>query len=326
MDEKKIQSLLSSDEPLTPEEEALLVRWYDQFEEHKELTFDSASHKQKVKETMRLGIFEGIQQALPYSKRKTISWPKWSAVAAAIILILSIGSIIYWMQQGLQFFDHSRIAYTEVTAPSGKENTIIVLPDSSKVWLMAGTTLQYPQQFEEHSRTVTLVNGMAYFEVTHNPNKEFAVNTPAGIRTTVLGTSFNISAFKSSDKLSVTVLTGKVQVSQANKSLGRIIPNQQIVYTKSSQESMQQEVDASLLTAWTQGNIVMQGANVFEVVSIIEQLYGVKVHFDSNALSALHFNFRFRKEDSLTVPLDMLRNMGVINYEINGNTVTLTPQ
>ncbi|AOM80098.1 FecR family protein [Pedobacter steynii] len=323
MDELKIKELLRVDRPLTEEEQALLEQWYDQFPQHDDLTFSSSIDRERIKTEVKTAVYKGIHLALPKQNNKAVKFRySRSIAAAAAILILGFGAWMYWSTTRLTGPETEQTAYTTITAPQGLENKLVTLPDRSEVWLMAGTTLKFPHQFAGNKREVELVNGMAFFTVVRNENAPFTV-TSGDVRTTVLGTSFNISAYTKSDQVAVSVVTGKVKVAATKRDLGTITPDQQIMYSKTSGESKQQSINAHQLVDWVNGNVMFNNADISEVAEIIEAIYKVKLVYDKGAFSGLQFNFKFSKQLPLKEPLNILRDLSDADYEIQGDRVVI---
>ncbi|MBF4516881.1 FecR domain-containing protein [Flavobacterium sp. ANB] len=126
----------------------------------------------------------------------------WAAVACAVF-VLSISSY----QAFIQFNTQKQ----EVTATKtfAKDIRLLFLPDGTRVWLNENSELEYPSKFSPDKRTVTL-KGEAFFEVKRDPSRPFIISSGT-IKTTVLGTSFNIKAYGDKEP-EVNVRTGKVKV------------------------------------------------------------------------------------------------------------------
>ena len=125
--------------------------------------------------------------------------------AAIIIVALSIGYLLRSLTltgfETLSGFGANR--YSEITVPFGQMSQL-TLSDGTKIWLNSGTTIRYPERFAEKRREIS-VEGEAYFEVTKLPNKPFTINT-AEMKVEVLGTSFNLSAYREDATSSVTLV------------------------------------------------------------------------------------------------------------------------
>lgn len=326
MDHIKLQELLEADRPLTIEEQSLLHEWYDQFPQYDKETFMNAHEKERIKNDIKSAVFKSVIQepAVPQLKTSIFRSLNWN-IAAGLALLVVIGSWLYWKKDELfpRGAGPGTMTYSSVTAPAGKIPKLITLPDSSKVWLMAGSTLRYPQDFNSKERTVALLNGMALFEVTPDQKVPFSVTIGDHVKTTVLGTSFNISAFDASDNILVTVVTGKVTVSDREHSLGQLVPNEQIVYAKKAKTGKLQQVDAASVTSWITGNIVFSDANFEEVASVLENVYSVKILYNREDIRNLRFNFRISKQSTLTGTLDMIRDISELKYDIKDSMIRI---
>lgn len=105
--------------------------------------------------------------------------------------------------------DDIKEEYNQIIVPKGKRSQI-VLADNSKIWINSGSKVIYPRAFEGKYREI-YVEGEVYLNVTHDTSKPFIVNT-SGFEVRVLGTSFNISAYKNQEKAAVVLVEGSVNV------------------------------------------------------------------------------------------------------------------
>lgn len=126
----------------------------------------------------------------------------WTAAASAVI-ILSMSTYYAFTQSG---FTKPEITST---ATFSKDIRLLNLPDGTRVWLNENSEIEYPKNFTGKERTITL-KGEAFFEVKRDPSHPFVISSGA-IKTTVLGTSFNIKAYADKQP-EVNVRTGKVKV------------------------------------------------------------------------------------------------------------------
>jgi transmembrane sensor len=120
-------------------------------------------------------------------------------IAAVLLLplMISTGVLSYLYIRQLKQID--TISYLEASSAPGIV-TQILLPDSSRVWLNAGSTLRYPSRFSEKDRNVQL-SGEGYFEVQSNREHPFYVSLYNGIRVMAHGTKFNVNAYENADPL-----------------------------------------------------------------------------------------------------------------------------
>lgn len=185
--------------------------------------------------------------------------------------------------------NHSgRLAYTTVSTDAGGNkayNTIstsrggqyqVVLPDGTKVWLDAASSLRYPTAFTGNTREVTLV-GQAYFEVADNKSQPFSVKV-ADQTVKVLGTHFNIMAYGDEPRIETTLLQGAVVVrSPAGEK--KLYPGEQ-ASTGAGGGLTVAKVDTGDFIAWKNGLIRLRHAGIRTVLQQISRWYDVDIAYD----------------------------------------------
>lgn len=158
-----------------------------------------------------------------------------------------------------------------ISVPSGGQYELI-LPDGSRVYLNAASTLQFPTRFAANSRAVTLT-GEAYFEIQKNPKAPFTVSSN-GQKLTVLGTHFNVSAYPG-ETTKTTLTEGSVQLLSSSSSLPTLLkPNQQALLLSTGYEV--KTVNASEETAWRNGRFIFIATPLIDVMRQISRWYNVE--------------------------------------------------
>jgi transmembrane sensor len=241
----------------------------------------------------------------------------WQRVAAVLLVPVMIGSYL-WIRS-LSGGITSSVIYNEVYAPFGTHSSI-KLADGSKVWLNSGSSLRYPDKFVKRQRTVFL-NGEAYFEVKSDKSKPFIVQT-SNIAVKATGTKFNVSAYKTEKQISVTLMEGKVTVSNnklgPNALLSELKPNQHIDFdTLTEKISMTESTDMYKFIAWKDGKLVFRNEPMSQVIKKIGQYYNVDIELIGKELQEYRYRATFQ-EESLDEILKLLKISSPINYkEVN---------
>lgn len=167
--------------------------------------------------TNRLHVMESVNPELSLirfksriqkqNKKVSLSrtWSVMQKVAAVLFIPVLVLSAYLFMQVG-----EKQVRMIEVRTNPGVVSKF-ELPDGTKVWLNAGSTLSYPENFWPERRLVQLT-GQGYFEVTKNPNKPFLVEVDPTYSVEVLGTTFNISAYKDDEIIETTLVEGSVKL------------------------------------------------------------------------------------------------------------------
>jgi ferric-dicitrate binding protein FerR (iron transport regulator) len=205
-----------------------------------------------------------------------------------LLVLFSAGAALY-------LFKHREkevlpVAMLHVEAATGERKEVI-LPDSSHVWLNAGSSVDYPTAFQGGERNVGLT-GEAFFDVTRDPAHPFVIRTGA-LRTRVVGTSFNIKAYPEDSAIAVSVVTGRVKVSSAHTSVD-LLPDQQAVYGKSGDQLIARPCPgAGALAVWKEGKLQFRNEPLHKVVRTLERRYGVSIGLEgrSRDCPVLHADF-----------------------------------
>ncbi len=161
-----------------------------------------------------------------------------------------------------------------VSTPRGGQYRL-KLADGTMVWLNAESSISYPTAFNNTERVVN-ITGEAYLEVAHNPNKPFKVQS--GKQTIeVLGTHFNVSAYKDETEITTTLLEGSVKVTGDGKTK-LLKPNQAAIF--SSNDLAIKDADISEATAWKDGYFQFIDADIQTVMRQLARWYNVEVIFN----------------------------------------------
>lgn len=222
--------------------------------------------------------------------------------------------------------DASTTAFNTMSTPAGRQFRL-TLPDGSKVWLNAASTIRYPTRFTGPERKVT-ITGEVYFEVAKSPGKSFQVMVN-DMQVEVLGTHFNINSYINEKSLRTTLLEGVVRV-QHNAAKALLKPGQQAVLaqggTGASGKTLDVEegVDLQQVMAWKNGIFNFNGADLFVVMRELERWYGIEVHYEGKIVPGFFFG-KMSRNVNLGVVLEWLKGSGV-NYRFEkGNKLIIIP-
>ena len=190
------------------------------------------------------------------------------------------------------------------TSTERAEYKYILLPDSTQVWLNAGSTLEYPDHFDKTIREVSL-SGEAYFDVKHAAEHPFIIHT-GQILTTVLGTAFNINAYADRSNIKVSVSRGKVKVSRGNQQLALLLRNQEIKVSQKESEKPQRVSSTNSIAEWQQGNMVYDDEKMGEIIADLQRVYNVNIQLMNVNMINVQVTTRFRRELGIGQALEIL--------------------
>jgi len=235
----------------------------------------------------------------------------YSRVAAIFLLPLIIGGSVALSYLGKFSKTIAEPSVSSVIhAPMGSRVSFN-LPDGTVGWLNSGSNLTYSLPFNSNRKVA--LDGEAWFDVIHNEKSPFEIS--AGNSTVkVLGTSFNISAYRDAQYIEVVLLQGKVEFHPGNTSQKVMMtPSQKLVFTNGKIDLS--TTDPSKYQAWKDGKLVFRGDDMAEVARRIERWYNVNVILADKDLEKFSFRATF-EDDSLEEVLRLLRMTSPIRYKI----------
>ena len=213
----------------------------------------------------------------------------------------------------------SPVKMMTVSAAYGKQIEI-QLPDSSNVWLSAGSTIVYPEQFKSDRRLVELISGDVFFDVKHNAKKPFIIKAK-DVDVTVLGTSFEVNAFEKEKNATITVKTGKVGVVQPsqNQPATFLLPGDRAIINYASHKLHKLQIDTSDIAAWRNGRLIFENQLLGEVMSELERTYNVTIKIANSELLNERVSMRLNHQ-----PLDNI--MTAISFSNHFNYKKINEQ
>ncbi len=221
-------------------------------------------------------------------------WQVFQRIAAILIfpLLLSFFAYVYFQTKVVE----NSVSYAEIQCPLGVR-TKFQLPDGSTGFLNSGSNLKYPILFTRE-RSVEL-SGEAFFDVVHNEEIPFHVNTK-NLDIKVTGTTFNVLAIEDEAEEEIVLQTGKVEIStQKGKQLTILAPNEQLTFNIEHQLFTKKEVIASQYSNWKEGKLVFRNENMQQVARRISRWYNAEVVVNDHLLDDYTFHATFIDE-----PLD----------------------
>lgn len=195
----------------------------------------------------------------------------------------------------------------------------VTLSDGTKVWLNAASSLTYPVNFNGKDRRVELT-GEAYFEVAHNAAQPFIVHTD-GQQVKVLGTSFNLNAYKEEHKTVTTLVNGRVQLSgNGNIEAQELHPGEQAVLQKSVFNIA--EVDAAMFGAWKDGQFRFRATPLIEALRQIERWYDLDVDY-TGIPADIQIHASISRDKKLSTVILALEKITDLKFDVKGRSIKL---
>jgi transmembrane sensor len=196
-------------------------------------------------------------------------------IAAIIIFVFSTSVSGYYIYS--EYTSQNNLMSYETIVPHGSQSKI-VLPDGTIAWLNSGSILKYNTNYGNKNRTVYLT-GEGYFEVQKDPKKPFFVYAN-NIKVKVLGTVFNVRSYKDEASVEVNLIEGKVDVMLENNAKNEkltLLPNNKVVYDKTSKTMQSFKSNAARSATWTTGKLCFVDASLEDISKDLERKYDVQI-------------------------------------------------
>jgi len=272
--------------------------WYDSFD-----TEDLVSLSKEETAATRQEIWDKVAPVLSEG-RKVRTLPSYLKVAAMILVIAGAAVTFFLLHH--RYGQQDAIAFTTFSTGIGEKKKVTT-PDGSQLLLNAGTTIRIQNDFS-NTRKIELVDGEVFFDVRTDAQRPFTV-TSGHLTTTVLGTSFNIMAYKELDNLSIGVVDGKVSVAGDSAPLSVLMKEEELVFSRTTKTYKKIPLDESL-TAWQSGRLVLNDLSFDDMVTIMKKNYGIDVVTSDETIR----NTRYTTElSSAMSPLQAIQVLAAIH-------------
>ncbi|MCD7901741.1 MAG: DUF4974 domain-containing protein [Bacteroides sp.] len=258
-------------------------------------------------------LFTKSQELQKKKEKKFVVWK----YAAAIALLISVGSFCYWAAK-----PQADPRFIEYFAQAGEVSSL-TLPDGTRISANSGTVILYPESFGKDNRTL-YISGEANFKVVHNAELPFVVKSK-DFSVTALGTEFDVSAYPADMYYTATLINGSIKVNRDHVSGDIILKvSDQFAYNKTTGRYSIKEVNLYDATSWQRGEFVFRASTMPDILEALQKKYAISFQYKSNLFNDDKYNFRFKKESTLTDMMDIIKAVAGINYEKTGDVVYLT--
>ncbi|NMN36181.1 DUF4974 domain-containing protein [Pedobacter riviphilus] len=278
--------------------------------------------KERASAQLKQDILPGTNKAiLVLSNGKQISL---ASVQAGVIA--QEGSITV-KKQGTNILSYKQLssgnigkslAYNTISTPNGGQWPVIELPDGTRAFLDAASSISFPVSFSKERKVA--ITGQVYFEVVHDSKKPFRV-TVKGITIEDLGTSFNINAYDNESAIKTTLIEGSVSVAKRNQTL-IIKPGEQALASAGNENILAKQVDVDEIIAWKNGLFQFNHTNIDVVMRQIARWYDVEIVYKED-VSDISFTGSLSRNLKLSKSLQILSITG-LHFKIEGEKIIIT--
>ncbi len=276
--------------------------------------------------------------SLPAVKRRSRSRLVIAVVAAFLLLITS-----YFLYQGKENNPQALVLNQEkfkgeVSTRMG-DRIQMVLPDSTVVWLNAGSRLTYNEQFGISNRSTTL-SGEAFFDVKKG-RLPFEIQAN-GVQIKVLGTAFNVKSYPNDKTTETSLVRGEVEITMDRRPGEKFIlkPNEKLIVANQAPTSVSSVSDKKtpivvlsslthledntiIETSWVENKLVFQDDSFEELAVKMERWYGVDISFTSDKIAGERLSGTFTRE-TIQEALEILQMTTHFKFTNKSNTIIIT--
>jgi ferric-dicitrate binding protein FerR (iron transport regulator) len=217
-----------------------------------------------------------------------------------------------------------KIAYNYLTTPRGGQFQV-TLEDGTRLWLNSDSKIKYPKQFTKGSpREIELVYGEAYFEVSpssgHNGSSFKVISNQHEVE--VLGTEFNLRAYKDEPNIYTTLIEGKVVV-RNGVTFETLKPNEQTAVNVQNSTISMAIVDVYNVISWRNGIFSFKEKPLDEIMKTLSRWYDIDIIFKNPIVEKMKFNGVLSKNQKLETILSIIKATNNIDYEIKKSHITI---
>jgi ferric-dicitrate binding protein FerR (iron transport regulator) len=231
----------------------------------------------------------------------------------AAMLVLLLGSTFLLRKITLERKTERRFRTMRIA--DGKHGAV-TLSDGSRITINGGSTLYFPEKFDDSARIVYIDEGEAYFEIAKDEQHPFIVRSRE-LNVEVLGTSFTVRDYKDELTASVNVNSGKIGLKGIVLSAGM-----GLTADKNNGTFIREEIDTAQTTAWIRGELIFQDAGLQQVLQVLQHKYAVRFDVKDSALLKRKYTATFRNNTIENI-MQQLKLMSSFQYTIRDNQIVI---
>jgi ferric-dicitrate binding protein FerR (iron transport regulator) len=303
----------------TDEEMNQLKSWIKQSDSNSQL-FNKLNDRDNIADSIE--EFESYNKALAwksYAQKidnlhlRKINF-RWKLVAIFFFLIGCAGIFAY-LNKAINYKLAPDDNFTTISTSNG-QNSKIILPDSSVVWINSATTLTYNTNFATRNRIIKL-SGQAFFQIARNEQMPLTISCN-DLKVKVLGTKFDISAYPEDQNINVVLESGSVELQHHSKdqtATELLKPGEMAEFDTKQKELSISKVDSYNYTSWKDGVLIFKNEPMSKVLEKLERWYNIDIEVTDYKVNQLIFNATIVNE-SVEAIFDLIKFSCAINYTI----------
>lgn len=299
----------------SPEELEQVERWYMEDPEEFQRCADEAH--------LQIDMMELYGEQMRPTSWIVTHWKRVARMALQAAAMLAVGLFIGGYVGRERTYELFSEQTNTLQAPNG-QRLKLTLPDGTGVQLNSGSVIEYPSVFGKDVRRIRL-SGEAMFDVTHNEEQPFVVETFASdIR--VLGTRFNVVANEKRRRFPTALFEGRVRITnKLDPTQKEIVLNPNDVANLSNGHLFVEPITDPEITCWTEGLVSISGLPFDELMEKFEQAFDVKIRIELETLPDIrNVSGKIRVNDGIDKALRILQYTADFSYRKNPETNVVT--
>ncbi|PWL40468.1 hypothetical protein DKG77_06570 [Flagellimonas aquimarina] len=275
-----------------------------------------STHVSNLSNQIVITLADGTQQVIAMDDTKVLTDKKGNIIAEKESAGLDFSKI--------ENSSGANLVFNEVYIPYGQKFKI-TLSDGTKVWLNSGSSLRFPKNLGTSAQNrMVYLEGEAFFDVTKDKKRPFIVNAE-NLDIKVLGTQFNVSAYKSDGNISTTLVEGSVNVYENSNPDTKILlsPSYQAAFIKENGTLTKQKVDVRTYTSWMENRLIIDNLSFEQILRKLERAHNVSIINNAESLNNEMFKGEFQNERIETI-LNTIASSTPFTYEIENNVITIS--
>lgn len=305
-------------ERFSPETEERVQKWIvknDKTKEQEQASLEYWDELDVAADSGTYSALDRVNRRIGRTSEQVVNIPlyrKLSRIAAVLVPLFILAG-------GYLYYQSVRNNLIEVSVAYG-EQTHLILPDSSEIWVNSGSTIKYPKEFTDKQRTVQL-DGEAYFSVRKDESKPFVVNTET-LSVKVLGTKFNVKAYTGDEKITTTLTSGKVEVN-TNNERHILDPDEQLTFNRNTSVINVEKIPSDETDSWLSGRLVFNNASFTEIVQTLTRHFDISITDNTATPASKLYTVKFLKNETPEDILNILQDVVGFSYRKQGDKIIL---
>ncbi len=297
-------------------EKALAGKWYDQLDFNPGAVFNDLAEEERIRQEMRANLHAHVHNR-PRGRIKVIPL-FWIRSVAAVFIFCMLSVFAYF-----QISRHKSNSGLIKVASGNHSIKRFKLPDGTNITLNLESSLSWDETYSGQVRKVTL-QGEAFFDVKKDKNHPFIV-VCKNIETKVLGTAFDIESYPSEAQIKVSLVRGKVRITDKDNGLNKatLVPGQMMDYSRSTGTLRVKKIAVENIDAWMRGGLTFNDIPLTAAIERLSRRYKLHIKYDKEKLKDRTVTASF---DSVSwqEALRSILFMHDMNYVLANNTIYIS--